>query len=372
VPGTHELDDQLASTGALAVRHTPVRLDRTAAVDHALLVLAPLVTVFLFVRYLAAHQLGVDYAHSFWLAGWHVRSGLSPYDLSRPQIMANLGFPYFAFDALLLVPASLLPANTGAVMAAVLALVSCLVALRLLDVGDWRVYALTLLLWPVINGWQTANLTLFLVCGLAATWRYRDAPLRAGAVAGLMLVVKPVVWPLGLWFLATRRFKASAVAVAVAGVLSLASWAILGFGQIGAWWRFVHTQTDLLYRFGYSVSTLMVRLGTTHTVATAIQLAVTAAITARCLWLGMRGRARASFTLAVALMLISSPLVDNHYFALLVVPLAIAFPELKWPWVLALGFWLCPAMDEAVWQVILAWLLVTVLCATPRLRPAPA
>jgi hypothetical protein len=54
-------------------------------------------------------------------------------------------------------------------------------------------------------------------------------------------------------------------------------------------------------------------------------------------------------------MIVASPLVDNHYFVLLLVPLAIARPKFSRAWLFPLVLWLCPAMHVAVWQLVLWW-----------------
>ena len=61
----------------------------------------------------------------------------------------------------------------------------CLVlTLWALQVRDWRVYGVTLLWPPVIDAYQTANLTLVLGLLLALVWRYRRRELIAGVALG--------------------------------------------------------------------------------------------------------------------------------------------------------------------------------------------
>ena len=51
--------------------------------------------------------------------------------------------------------------------------------------------------------------------------------------------------------------------------------------------------------------------------------------------------------LAVALMLVASPLVWSHYFVLLLVPLALARPRLDAVWFAAVAMWICPPSTTA-------------------------
>jgi len=56
-------------------------------------------------------------------------------------------------------------------------------------------------------------------------------------------------------------------------------------------------------------------------------------------------------------MLVASPVVWNHYFALLIVPLAILRPRLRIEWAIPLALWLCPATGVTGWQAGLAALV---------------
>jgi Glycosyltransferase family 87 len=198
-----------------------------AAINQSLIIFPVLVTVGLFLEYSSAHQVAVDFHHDFWVAGFRVLHGLSPYDWTRQQIAALVSFPYPAPAALVFVPFSLLRRGVSDLMFVALLLTACLLALRILNVRDWRVYTLVLLWWPVISAWQTANVTLLLVCGIAAVWRYRDSPAVAGVLTALMLSMKPVVWPLVLWLLITLRFRAAAYGLAIALLLNVISWAVV-------------------------------------------------------------------------------------------------------------------------------------------------
>jgi hypothetical protein len=86
-----------------------------------------------------------------------------------------------------------------------------------------------------------------------------------------------------------------------------------------------------------------------------------AALVLGCLWCWRQKRDRELFTLAVVLTVVASPRVDNHYFALLIVSLAMARPHLSRVWLVPFAFWLCPATGLAGWQVAVAWATVLVL-----------
>jgi hypothetical protein len=58
---------EVSSPGRVARLHLP--RGREAAIDHSLVVFPALVTVWLFLRYVSAHQIAVDFNHDFWWPG---------------------------------------------------------------------------------------------------------------------------------------------------------------------------------------------------------------------------------------------------------------------------------------------------------------
>ena len=111
-------------------------MDGTAAIDHSLVLFPALVTVWLFLRYVSAHQIAVDFNHDFWVAGMRVLHGQGPYQWSRQQILNGFGFPYPAPAALLFVPFSLIPVGVAELAFIAISLATCLWALRVLNVRD--------------------------------------------------------------------------------------------------------------------------------------------------------------------------------------------------------------------------------------------
>ena len=91
----------------------------------------------------------------------------------------------------------------------------CLAAtLWVVGVRDWRVYGVASLWPPVIDSYQTANLTLPLALLVAIVWRYRDNRWVAGATLGLALALKFFLWPVAIWLVATGRRVAAGVSLA--------------------------------------------------------------------------------------------------------------------------------------------------------------
>jgi hypothetical protein len=305
----------------------------------------------------------VDFRNDFWAAGWRLLHDRSPYSWPRAQVAGGVSFPYPASTAVLFAPFGLLGSDPAAALFTVLCILASLGTLWALSVRDWRLYGLVLLWSPVVVGWQTANVTPVMTLLVAVLWRGRDRPVRTGLLLALLICIKPIALPLGLWLLATRRYAAAAWAAGFTVAASVASWALLGFGEIADWLRLLALQGDLLYQKGYGLIALLADAGLGRGAGTALAVAVTCALAVSCLRAGRRDHQLAAFTLAVAMMITVSPQVDKHYFMLLIVPLAIARPRLEPIWLLPLILWLAPSNTFWLWQVVLFWLVVAVVLA---------
>jgi hypothetical protein len=340
--------------------------------DHALFALLPVIaTIWLAHNVFAGGIVGVDFNNEYWVAGSRLISGGELYSWSRLSIASGVAFPYPAATAVLFVPFAALPRIVADTLFLAICMVSIVATLRVLNVRDWRVYGISFLSCPVVNAWQTGNLTLILALGLALIWRYRDRPVVAGVLAALIISLKPFVWPVALWLLATRRYAAAAYCVAVGLVTSGAAWAIVGFGQISRYLHLAGEVTNALYRGGYGIVSIAYRIGVSHASATIAEIVLAAAVAIAMLVLARRGREQVAFTACVVMMLIASPLLWNHYFAILLVPMAIARPRLGAVWVAPLILWACPAEGVANWQVALAWLVAGGVVLAIVCQPSP-
>jgi hypothetical protein len=188
--------------------------------------------------------------------------------------------------------------------------------LLLLDVRDWRSYAIGFLWWPTIIGIQTGNLTLPLLFGLAVLWRYRDRPVAAALAAGLVVALKLFFWPVLVWLVATRRYRAAALAALVTGLLIIVPWAGIGFAGLRGYPHLLSAVSSSEGPRSYSVAALL------HAVVPSWTAAV---------------------TLAIVAVLVLTPLLEMHYFAILLVVLALYRREFGIAWVVPLLIWGAPA-----------------------------
>src|SRR5581483_12457394 len=252
-------------------------LSRRRALEDALLVFLPaLLTFWLLYRDAAGGLTAVDFRQAFYIAGERVLHGGDPYAWSHAQILAGVSFPYPAATAVLYVPLALLPAGVACVVATAACVLAVPAALRVLGIGDRRVLGAALL-WPaVVVGWQTANLTLPLMLGLALLWRERDRPWHAGVLVAILVSLKPIMLPLGLWLLATRRYRAALAALASGAIINAAAWSLVGWGAFSSWLALVSHQGALLYSRGYGAVAVLCHLGLLRGPATVTALGLAA------------------------------------------------------------------------------------------------
>lgn len=316
-----------------------------------------LLVVMMLWRILRGPDPAFDYQFAYWNAGHRVLHGASPYLWTAAQYRGSMAFVYPALSALSFAPAALLPRGFGAVTFTFVCVALVPTTLWITRVRDWRVYGIALIWLPVYGAWMTANESLFLMFALACLWRWRDKPAVAGILTAAAISLKPLMWPLALWLLATRRWTASGWALASGILLNLAAWSVLGFGQIAAYLHAVSVDTDDSWRTGFGVPALLAHLGGSLAAGTVVMLILSASLAAAVVYIGFvkHDQIRA-LALTVALALVSSPLLWTHYLVLLIVPLAVLRPRLSWVWALPLLMWVSqPADPVHVWQAVVVW-----------------
>jgi hypothetical protein len=300
----------------------------------------------------------------FRTAATAVLNGKSPYVAADPHALAHFDkFVYPPSAALLFSPFAELSLRLGSVIMLVLGLVCILAALRLLDVRDWRCYGVAAMSAPVVNSLALGAVTSFLLVGTAATWRYRDRPSVAGPVAALTAVMKLFLWPLGLWLLVTRRLRATLAFVVVAAVVVVGGWATIGFAGLRSYPHLLHVLAQVEQGASCSPAAL---LGLSGTAATLLSFALVG-LTVIAVGVGARGADgdRRAFTIAIAGALVATPLLWLHYFAFLLIPIALYRPRLSGLWFVPLALWLTPAShaNGSSWKIGLALGVLAVVLA---------
>jgi len=285
--------------------------------------------------------------------------GRSPYVTPTPAALAHFDrFVYPPVAALLFSPFAALPAEVARAAMFAVGLVAIVAALRLLGVEDWRCYGVALVSAPAINSLGLGALTSLLLLGSALAWRRRDSTRVAGAAAAVTAVLKLFLWPLGVWLLATRRWRAVALFVAVALCLLTGGWAAIGFDGLRSYPTLVHLLEQVEGPVSYSLVALTGLQGASQTVATvALSLAAIAAV-----WFSARGPSgdRAAFAVAVLASLVATPLLWLHYLLLLYVPIALYRPRLSGLWFVPLVLWVTPTTHShgITWRIAVDLLVV--------------
>jgi hypothetical protein len=288
----------------------------------------------------------------FLAAGDDVAAGRNPYP--SPESIAGREQSPYAYPpvlALAVTPLAALPERARGVhvpglLFSLLLVAATVGALALLGVRDWRCYPVALLYPPTLENVEFGAVGPLLLLLAAAAWRWRDLPRRAGAAAGLLVVLKLFLWPLLVWLALTRRARAAVLGAATALGLAALSWAVIGFRGLSDYPRLLDELADLEAESSYSALALLRTAGLPTPAASALALVVGAALLALA-WRAAREpgeaareRDRRSLTLALAAALVLTPILWLHYLVLLVLPVALARPRLS-------ALWLAPLVLTA-------------------------
>jgi hypothetical protein len=314
-----------------------------------------------------------DFRYAFLPAAHAIVHGDSPYTAAGPHALAEgTAFLYPPLSAYLTAPFTLLPPTAASVLATVLVVLALPATLLLLRVSDWRCHAVAFLWWPTIIAIQTANVTLPMLLGLALAWRYRSKPVVVALALGCVVALKPFMWPVLLWPPATGRFRTAALGLATSAVLVFLPWASVGFAGLRAYPHLLARVSRLEGAHSYSVAALVHAALPSWTAATAVALAAGAVVLLLVFRSGRQGRDRDAFALSVAATLLLTPLVEMHYFALLLVVVSLYRPRLSAAWVVPILFWGVSAANVATPAQLVHVLLVaiaTVVFAMTEWRP---
>lgn len=342
--------------------------------DRVFLGVAPILALALALwAYAGDDRLALDFHHELYRQAEAVVDGREVYEVPDADLSdrSNAVWPIAAL--LPVIPFTALPPEVADWLATAGVIAALLGALWLLGVRDWRVYGVVLL-WPaVIEGVQTANASLPLTLLVAVMWRYGDRAAIAGAALGYGVAVKLFLWPLVVWLALVGRRGASVVAtlVAAASVLLL-----LPFIGLADYARLLRNLGETFEHDAYTLFALLGDLGMADTPARVATVVVGLAVLA----LAWRRR---SLGLVIAAALVFSPIVWRHFFALLIVPLALSRPRFDVVWLIPIGLWVGDGtLNGAPWQtgLVLAFAALTIaLCElrpqdnrAPVISPSPA
>lgn len=327
------------------------------------------ILIWLLIKVIRDNAFATDFRYAFWPAGRHVLEGTSPF----PHVIDfdRLPFVYPAPAAVVFAPFAALPLPVAEAVFTLLLCVAVVAALRLCRVRDPRCYVLAFLWAPVFSALQTANLTVLLAVGLAAVWRLeRRHPLAAAAIAACLVALKVFLWPVVVWLAVRRGGRSLAASIAVAAAVTIGSWWTIGFAGLRQYPHLMSLISRVEGPRSYSLAALGMRFDLGQTLATTLAMALGLTILVAAAVLARRDAdGRRSFALTVVAILLCTPVIWLHYFALLVVAVAVLWPRLGPVWFFPLLLWPCPVMLErpTLWPLVPLLVFLTAV-VVERLR----
>jgi len=266
--------------------------------------------------------LAYDFKQAFLPAAEALLDGRSPYpELGYPPLVAFLSVPFVVA-----------PATEILVTLAVAACVPA--SLWLLGVRDWRCYVAAFLWISVFNAVQTVNVTLPILLAASVCWRWRDRAPVTSVAGGLAVAVKIIAWPLAFWLAVTRRVRAAVGVLVVAFGVTIALWATLGFsGLVGYPDSLGRLEGEQSGR-GYTLQALLDDAGFADVFG---ELSAVGCLLLALLGVALyarRGDDARSFACAAVAVIVASPIIWLHSFALLLAPVALLRPRLSAVWFL--------------------------------------
>ena len=310
--------------------------------------------------------------HVFRQSGVDVLAGRSPYPpVDRLAIADADNLVYPPPVAFLAVPFALLSYATAAKIYVLLVIAAALATLRVLGVRDPRCYGVMFLSAGVLAVLGSGSLTAFLALGVAVAWRYRDRTRIAAPVLAAVVIAKIFLWPLLVWLVVTRRTRSAVLSAALAVAVSAAAWAAIGFAGLREYPDLLRMLADVWQGRSYSPVALGLAVGLPVEAAQALALGLGAAALGLVALLAQREDGeRLALTAAVGASLLLSPIVWLHYFALLLVPVALARPRLSGLWLLPLAFWAVPMHSDGItWRIAFALALTFLVLGLALARP---
>jgi hypothetical protein len=167
----------------------------------------------------------------------------------------------------------------------------------------------------------------------------------AGLAVGVAVAAKLFAWPLIVWLLLTRRFRAAAWAVSSSIALVLAAWAVIGFEGLTDYPALLREIQDVYAVRSVSLASVAGAIGLSVSVAVAVSAIAGLLLLALAAWLVRRvDGERRSFAVVVAACIVATPIVWPNYAALLFVPIAITWPRLAPAWFFGYVIWLIGAI----------------------------
>src|SRR4051812_30906008 len=181
-----------------------------------------------------------------WVAGRAIAHGHSPYP-----------FIYPAPAAVIMAPFGVLPWRVAVVAFFLFSAAAVFATLRILGVRDWRCYGACLVALPTASAIWIGTPTPLLALATACVWRWRDRRFVLAIALVAAVATKIFLWPLFVWLLAMRRFRAAAIGAVSIAIASIGAWGLIGFSGAAAYPKQLADAASLYEDKGYSAISLV-------------------------------------------------------------------------------------------------------------------
>lgn len=333
-----------------------VRLDWSRLGGRCLVAVLAILAIVQLYRQARGQEYGYDFHGGTWSAGRAWLEGRSPFGVPRPAWLLAHSNSFITPPTLAVLGAlfSLLPFAAAIVTFNAVCVIALVAALRLLGVRSVGGALVALCSFPFVASLCLGQPDGLFVLGAAIAWRERGT--WRGALAGaLIIAAKLLAWPLIVWLLVTRRYRQAALMTGMTVAILLICWAPIGFAGLGSYPRLLSADARAFGTNTHSVLTALVRSGAAVPVSNVLTVVIAVAVAALIVVISRRTDL-GWFTAALALGILVSPVLWQHYLLLFFVPLA-ATGRLRDPLtcVLTLALWLSPSETPA--SLTQAWLI---------------
>lgn len=342
-----------------------------ATIGFALLAGLALALLYAFLIAGGTHPRLYDF-HTFWLAARDYLHGRNPYPATiRGPVSTGDWFVYPAPVAALFAPLGVLPYPVAAAVMTCALLAASAAAFWLVGVRDWRCYALAFASLPLLKALNLGTITPLLMLAVACVWSLRNRRGWQLAIAlAAALVLKLFLWPLLVWAFATGRRRSAGQALVISALVSIAAW-IPVLGSLSHYPSLLHQLAVHEAWSGFGVAGLAASAGASHATAALVAtcLSPVAALAACVAARHLPERQSLAATVAVAVLV--SPVVWEHYLALGSLCGALCAPALSLTWAAPLILWAIPSQQAwgSSWRILLAMAFLAVPLSVGAGRP---
>jgi alpha-1,2-mannosyltransferase len=309
---------------------------------------------------LRSDTIAYDFDRAYLPAVHLVLHGLSPYGPStRAALSSQTAFVYPPIGAFLAAPFAALPHQVADIIVTVLAVIAVPLVLALVGIRDWRCLGAAVLWMPTFSAIHLGAVSVVLALGIALAWRWREHSVRTGLVVGLVVALKLFLWPLLVWLVITRRYKAAAIAAFSTIVFVLAPWIPLQGAGLLSYPHRLSVLSSLEAKRGFSPAALLAHSGLSWTVAQAVGYAL--GITLLALAYRRRSSDESVLGLVCAASLLLTPILWPNYLMIMLVPFALLRPRFGALWLLPAILFGQPAFDPPAWEIVVLLGVLTAL-----------